>query len=179
LTPERVRVWDPVVRATHWGLVLAFPVAYMTHGGYLFAHRIAGYAVLALLATRLAWGFVGPETARFASFVPGPRRLAAYLAQLTRGREPRFVGHNPAGGAMIAVLLALLAAVSATGLVLDTPAWRDHRGLQAVHDALSDGIVACVLVHLVGVAYASWRHRENLVAAMVTGMKRRADGERP
>ena len=172
--PEgRVRVWDPVVRVTHWGIVAAFLVGYVSHGGYLFVHRVSGYALLALVAVRIAWGFLGPESARFARFVPAPRRLFAYLGQLLRGREPRFIGHNPAGGAMIVVLLALLLAVCVTGLVLDTPAFRDDRSFKQVHDAISDGIVACVFLHLLGVAHASWRHRENLVAAMFTGMKRR------
>ena len=176
---QRVRVWDPVVRATHWGIVVAFPVAYMTHGGYLFAHPVSGYALLALLAVRIAWGFAGPGTARFAHFVTGPRRLLAYVGQVVRGREPRHLGHNPAGAAMIVLLLALLAAVSLTGLVLDTPGWRDHRDLKALHDALADAIVVCVIVHLCGVAYSSWRHRENLVGAMITGFKRRGNGDAP
>ena len=176
---ERVRVWDRLVRALHWGIVAAFPVAYMTHGGYLVAHRIAGYVLLALVAVRIAWGFIGPNSARFTRFVPGPRRLATYLGQLLRGREPRYLGHNPAGGAMIVVLLALLGAACVTGLVLDTPAFRDHRPFKAVHDTLSDAIAACVVLHLAGVLHASWRHRENLVAAMFTGVKRRGDGTLP
>jgi cytochrome b len=178
LTADRVRVWDAVVRTTHWGVAVAFAAAYVTHGGYLFAHRIAGYVLLALLVVRIAWGFAGPGAARFSSFIAGPRRLLAYLGQVVRGSEPRFIGHNPAGAAMIILLLALLAAVSATGVVLDTPAWRDHRGLQAVHDGLADAIVVCVLLHLAGVAHASWRHRENLVGSMITGRKRPGDAGR-
>jgi cytochrome b len=170
--PARVRVWDLFVRFFHWALLAAFVVAYFSHGGYLAAHRGSGYAILALVILRVVWGFVGTRHARFADFVPRPGALASYLALLLRGREPRRIGHNPAGGAMIVVLLALLGALCVSGLVLDTPGFRDDRDFKQVHDLLTDATLACIALHVAGVLHASWRHRENLVAAMITGWKR-------
>jgi len=170
-----VRVWDPLVRLFHWALVAAFVVAWFSHGGYLPLHRVSGYIVAALVAVRVAWGFVGSPRARFADFVPGPRKLFDYLGLLVRGREPRHIGHNPAGRAMIVVMLVLLAALSVTGVVLDTPWFRDDRDFKEVHDLLTDAMVVCIVLHLAGVAHASWRHRENLVAAMISGRKRERD----
>jgi len=72
---------------------------------------------------------------------------------------------------MIVVLLLLLAGVCATGLLLDTPRLRDS-GFKEVHDLLTDATVACIVLHVAGVAYASWRHRENLVLSMISGRKR-------
>jgi cytochrome b len=120
---------------------------------------------------RVIWGFVGPPHARFADFVSGPRKVMTYLGLVLRGREPRHIGHNPAGGAMIIVLLVLLGALCVTGLVIDTPRFRDDRDLKQVHDLLTDATLACIVLHIAGVALASWRHRENLVAAMITGRK--------
>jgi cytochrome b len=170
-----VRVWDPLVRLFHWALVAAFVVAWFSHGGYLPLHRVSGYIVAALVAVRVAWGFVGSPRARFADFVPGLRKLLDYLGLLVRGREPRHIGHNPAGGAMIVVMLVLLAALSVTGVVLDTPGFRDDKDFKEVHDLLTDAMVVCIVLHLAGVAHASWRHRENLVAAMISGRKRERD----
>ncbi|MGE5097615.1 MAG: cytochrome b/b6 domain-containing protein [Betaproteobacteria bacterium] len=167
-----MRVWDAFVRFFHWALTAAFVVAYFSHGGYLPVHRISGYAIAALVAARVLWGFVGSPHARFADFVVGPRRLAAYLGLLVRGRAPRHIGHNPAGGAMIVLMLVLLAALCGTGFVLDTPRHRDDGDFKQVHDLLTDATVVCIVLHLVGVAYMSWRQRENLVAAMITGRKR-------
>jgi cytochrome b len=169
---RRVRVWDPFVRIFHWTLVAAFVVAYFSHGGYLAAHRVAGYVLAALVLLRVVWGFAGSPHARFADFVVGPRALAAYLGAVLRAREPRHLGHNPAGGAMIVVLLILLAALCVTGVVLDTPRFRDDSDFKEVHDLLTDVALVCIALHLVGVAHASWRHRENLVAAMISGRKR-------
>lgn len=170
--PPRARVWDLFVRICHWALVAAFVVAYFSHGGYLAVHRWSGYAICALVLLRVLWGFVGPPHARFASFVPGPQSLASYAGLLLRGREPRHLGHNPAGGAMIVVLLVLLAALCVTGVVLDTPQFRDDRDFKQVHDLLTDATLVCIVLHIAGVVHASWRHRENLVAAMITGWKR-------
>lgn len=165
-------VWDPVVRLVHWALVAAFVVAYFSHGGYLAVHRISGYVITALVILRIVWGFVGSPHARFSDYVVGPRKLGNYLGLLVRGREPRHIGHNPAGGAMIVVLLVLLAALCVTGFVLDTPQFRDDGDFKQVHDLLTNAAVVCIVLHVIGVAYASWRHRENLVGAMITGRKR-------
>ena len=165
-------VWDLLVRLFHWALVAAFVVAYFSHGGYLPVHRISGYAIAALVIVRVAWGFVGSAHARFTDFVPSPGSLARYLKLFARGREPRYVGHNPAGGAMIVVMLVLLAALCITGVVLDTPWFRDDRDFKEVHEGLTDAMLVCIVLHLVGVVHASWRHRENLVAAMISGRKR-------
>jgi cytochrome b len=170
-----VRVWDPLVRVVHWSLVAAFIAAWFSHGGYLRVHRAAGYGLLALVVLRVAWGFVGTKHARFSDFVAGPRKLRAYLGLVARGREPRYVGHNPAGAVMIVLLLFAMAAVCATGIVLDTPRFRDSE-LKEVHDLLTDATLACIAMHVLGVVFTSWRQRENLVAAMISGRKRGGPG---
>ena len=55
--------------------------------------------------------------------------------------------------------------------MLDSPAYRDHPTLHEIHAILSDGLIALVALHVAGVLYASWRHRESLILAMITGSK--------
>jgi cytochrome b len=167
-----VLVWDLFVRLFHWSLLVLIVLALLSHGGLLDLHRLAGYGIAALIAARLVWGFIGSQHARFASFVPTPPALMRYLGQLLRGREPRSLGHNPAGAAMVLVLMAVIIAITVTGLLLDTSSYRDYRPLHAWHDALSDALLVLAAIHLVGVLYTSIRHRENLVRAMLTGRKR-------
>ena len=44
--------------------------------------------------------------------------------------------------------------------------------MQKLHYGLAQGLLALVCMHLAGVALASFRHQENLVAAMISGRKR-------
>ncbi len=113
-----IRVWDPVVRIGHWTLVFAFFTAYFTEDDFLTLHVWAGYVVGAVVCIRLLWGFVGTQYARFANFVPSPAIVLQYLGDHMTHRARRYVGHNPAGGAMIVALLIGLAGTVFSGLVL-------------------------------------------------------------
>ena len=100
--------------------------------------------------------------------------VAAYLKAVAEGSEARFVGHNPAGGAMIVTLLAAMTATAATGWLLTTDWFWGSIAMKRAHSVLAHGLMLLVLAHLAGVALASLRHKENLVRSMVFGDKRAA-----
>jgi len=167
-----VRVWDPFVRAFHWTLVSSLVVCWLSAQVWEDLHAWAGVVAGALALARVVWGFVGGGYARFAQFVRAPRVVFAYLGAIVRGSEARFVGHNPAGGAMIVALLIVVAATAASGYALTTDAFWGSSTMQRLHSWIAHGLALLVLAHLVGVALASLRHRENLVRAMIFGDKR-------
>jgi cytochrome b len=113
-----VEVWDPFVRVAHWLLVVGFVIAYLTEDDMLPVHVWAGYVIGALVVARVLWGFVGPRQARFSDFVYPPRVVVSYLADLIRFQAPRYLGHSPAGGAMVIVLWLGLAGTVGTGLAV-------------------------------------------------------------
>lgn len=167
-----VRVWDPLVRVFHWTLAAAFLGAFLLEDPRGL-HRGLGYVAAAAVAVRIVWGLVGPGHARFADFVPTPAGFLGYARASFAGRERRYLGHNPAGGAMVVALLAVVLTLGVTGWLMGTDAfWGDDR-IKAVHEAVANLGVGLVALHLGGVAWESRRHRENLVAAMITGVKRR------
>lgn len=172
--PTTVKVWDPFVRLFHWSLATLFVVAYTTGGEVQQVHIPAGFIIGGLIALRIVWGFVGPAHARFSSFVKSPREVLAYLRDVALFRAPRYVGHNPAGGAMVVALLVMLAATGTTGYMLTTDAYWGAKWVEEVHEAFANLTVGLIVVHVLGVLLSSVEHSENLVKAMVTGRKRRA-----
>lgn len=105
-----VKVWDPLLRITHWSFPLLVPAMWWTAENFKWAlHRQIGLVLLGLLVFRVLWGFLGPETARFSSFVKGPGEVIAYL----RGAAANPIGHSPLGGwSTVALLGAMLLQVS-------------------------------------------------------------------
>ena len=116
-----VKVWDPIVRYGHWALVIAFAVAYLSaeeeSGGPDLLHVWGGYAVGIIVIVRLIWGLMGTPHARFSDFAFGPISALRYLNDIVRGHARRYLGHSPAGAAMIFALLFCLAGTVGTGLV--------------------------------------------------------------
>jgi cytochrome b len=170
--PATVKVWDPFVRAFHWSLAALFLLAYATGDEVEQVHIVAGYTIAGLLALRILWGLVGPRHARFSDFVRSPRAVLAYLRNMVLLRAPRYLGHNPAGGAMVVALIVMLIGTCTTGYMMTTDAYWGAEWVEEVHEALANLTVGLVVVHVLGVLVASFEHRENLVKAMITGRKR-------
>lgn len=167
-----VKVWDALVRVCHWTLVTAVVLGWLTQEGWGLWHEAVGYAALAVLAVRLAWGWLGPHEARFSGFVRSPAATWRYATQVLARREPRFLGHNPLGGWMILALLINVTLVCLSGWLFTTDRYWGVEWVEDLHEALSDSLLALVALHLCGVLYTSWHHRENLIAAMIHGLKR-------
>jgi cytochrome b len=87
-------------------------------------------------------------------------------------RAPRYLGHNPAGGAMVVALMIMLAGTTITGFMLTTDAFWGVKWAEEVHEFFANLTVVLIVFHVLGVLLASFEHRENLVKAMITGRKR-------
>lgn len=173
----RTKVWSGGVRLLHGSLAAGVMGAFITHEAGGRVHEWLGYLALASAVLRVLWGLLpmpehGPgRWVRFRQFVRGPRETLAYLSRLLAGREPRSLGHNPLGAWMIVALLGLTLLTSLSGWLFTTDAFWGTAWLEELHEALGEAFVPLVLLHWAGVAYASYRHRENLAAAMVHGYK--------
>lgn len=174
--PARVRVWDPLVRLFHWTVALGCIANLTVLRELKSAHRYVGYVILAAVAIRLVWGVVGSRHARFADFAPSPRRLLDYLSALVRGREPRYVGHNPAGAVMMLALIGLVGACGVTGWMMGLDAFWGVGWVEALHEGAANAILVLAVVHVLAALVESWRHRENLILSMMTGLKRAPQG---
>ena len=111
-----IKVWDIAVRVFHWSLVGCFAIAFISAEDLRKLHVVFGYSVLFLVLFRILYCFVGTKYARFSDFLYHPAHIADYLKGLLIGRPKHYIGHNPAGGLMIVVLLLCLLSLTLTGL---------------------------------------------------------------
>jgi len=190
---DAVPVWDLFVRVSHWSLAAIVLIDWLTDEPR-WMHVWLGYLAVALVVMRVIWGFAGPEHARFANFITGPRAAFEYLLGLIRFSSRRYLGHSPAGAAMVVALLTMVGATTVTGmanLAADTGAGplsgviakverptripgqrRPPFVMKQLHETVANLTLVLVLLHVCGVALASFAHKENLVTAMITGRKR-------
>ena len=180
-----VQVWDLPVRLFHWVLVLLLVVSFTTGklgGTWLVWHFRSGYCILSLVLFRIVWGLIGSQTARFSSFIRGPRRVFAYGRSLFGGSADFHAGHNPMGGLMIVLMLVLLLLQATTGLFTDDDI--STRGPLAdkasdamvslftrIHRININVILACVVLHIGAALFYLGVKKDNLMKPMITGVK--------
>jgi len=115
------RRWDPIVKLTHWGIVLGvIGNALVTEEGSGW-HIWVGYALAGLLGLRLLWGLIGSREARFSAFPPSPGRAIDHLGEIGRGEVTRHASHNPLGALMVYAIWATLLVISASGIAMSGP----------------------------------------------------------
>ena len=184
----RIRLWDLPVRIFHWSLLVAVGTAIVTGqlgGGWMGVHGKAGLAIIGLVVFRILWGFAGSTYARFATFVPTPSQLQAYLRGQWRG-----TGHNPLGALSVLALLGLLALQAGTGLlgnddiafagplaalVSETLSSR----LTGLHHQLATVLYALLVLHVSAIVFYEKVKKDKLVKPMLTGWKEVAANTKP
>nr|WP_328805837.1 cytochrome b/b6 domain-containing protein [Salipiger abyssi] len=181
------QLWDPVVRVLHWALVIAFAAAWglgKFGPSQMTLHFYAGYTVAGIVLLRVVWGFVGPRTARFASFVKGPRAVLAYARQMPARKPSNSWGHNPVGALFVVGVLFVLALQVLSGLLADPEDYVNvgplaqyvsadiTRKALALHEPLSTLLLIMVIGHIAAIGfYRRWKG-EDLITPMITGRKK-------
>lgn len=187
MTPQHdpIRVWDLPTRLFHWAVVLLVALQYAS-GEFGWPsmewHYRCGYALIALVAFRLLWGFAGSQTSRFGDFVRGPRVALRYVAALLRGGEAPRAGHNPLGGWSVIAMLASIALQAVSGLFSSDDISEDGPLVARASGALVSAmtrihhwnrwvLLALIVLHLVAIGAYALRGT-NLLAPMLSGRAR-------
>lgn len=172
-----ILVWDLPSRLFHWGfaisLTLALAIGFlMDDDNPLFQlHMMFGIVALFLLIIRVVMGLVGSRYSRFASFPLRPREVLAYGLSAAFSKTKLYAGNNP-GSAIAAVgMFLLVPALFLSGIGIGGEI------IKELHEVLAFGLLAIISLHLAGLAWHTFRHRENISLAMVTGKKSGEEGD--
>ena len=166
-----VLVWPAWQRLPHGALAASAVAAIATHQ-LGRPHEVIGYASLSLALLRIGLGIAGPCEARFASFVRGAGATLA-CARAVRA-APRHLDHNPLGVWMVLALLGVVSLAAGSGALFVTDRFWGLAWLADLHAISSWSLALLVPLHVAGAIATGHAERENLVAAMVHGRKRRA-----
>ena len=178
-------IWDLPTRLFHWLLVAGLVVQYVTAEWLDDAmqwHFYAGYFLLGLLIFRFCWGFLGPEYARFRSFVTGPSQVWRYSRQILSRHSAAHAGHNPLGGWMVLIMLMLVALQASSGLFMTDDIFMEgpwyhvvseqtQSLMSFIHHQSFNVLLAIIALHIAAIGFYTFYKRQPLVAAMFHGKK--------
>ena len=169
-------LWDLPIRLFHWLLAALILFSWWTvKNHHTDWHIWSGCGILTLLIFRLLWGFVGSSTARWASFVRGPRAVRDYLRGNWTG-----IGHTPLGALSVLALLAAVAIQVGLGLFSE-----DEDGLyfgplsrlistntsdsvRDVHEQWFNVVLGLIVLHVAAILFYRLRGR-HLTKPMISG----------
>jgi len=145
------------------------------HNHHTDWHIWSGFMILTLLLFRLLWGVVGSSTARFSSFVRGPKTVLRYLRGGWSG-----IGHTPLGALSVVALLAAVAVQVGLGLVSQDPDGLYFGPLailvssdasdkaRDIHELWFNVVLGLIVLHVAAIVFYRFRGR-HLTKPMITG----------
>ena len=190
--PSIQKVWDAPTRLVHWLFVFCVAFSWWTvENDRMDWHYLSGLTLLGLLVFRIYWGFVGPETARFAQFVKGPGALLGYVPKLFKPNYRAAFGHNPLGAlSVVAILGALITQVTLGLFASDTDglesgplsryiSYELSKDAGELHEDFFKVLLALIGLHIAAIAFYLVIKRTNLIGPMFTGKRDAANVEGP
>lgn len=189
---QSIKIWDGATRLWHWSLVVLLIFLWYSADiadDLMNWHMRAGRLLLALIIFRIVWGFIGSDTAKFVQFIRSPKEIGVYLKSIvlknkndSTTKQTPSIGHNPAGGIMVLLLITglLLQAVSglftSDGYFYEGPFanslsndWLSET-LINIHHSGFNILIALIVTHLFAV-FIHLVKGHNLIRPMITGFK--------
>lgn len=176
---QNSKIWDGAVRIFHWSQVLLLAgLWYSAEQEWYGLHMTLAYVLAAVVLSRVIWGFIGSDNARFGHFVKSPFQVWRWLRLQPK---PIATGHNPLAGYMVLALILLVLLQFVTGLMttddiltegplvaLVSPDWVSIAS--SIHKLNINLILALVAMHIVAALWHQWRG-DKVITAMLTGKK--------
>lgn len=173
-------IWDLPLRIFHWSFMICVIGAIVSGKMAMWdIHERFGLGIMGLVIFRVIWGFIGSDTARFATFLQRPKAFISGLVDLWRKSPSRKAGHSAVGGYATIVLLIVPFMMALTGgfntddILYDgpfyhlMPDWAKQAGI--FHHFGEKIIFLIILLHLGALGYYYFTLKKNLIPPMITG----------
>ena len=173
---KKISVYDLPTRFFHWLFASLFIAAFaiaktVDDESPLFSyHMLAGLTIAFLLVLRFIWGFTGTAYARFSYFKLNPIELIRYLKDAVVAKTRAYLGHNPASSYAAVIMFACAVGLAATGILMSTGGENDS--LEEIHELLAYIFLVSVIIHVAGIVFHHFRHRDSLWSSMLDGKKK-------
>ena len=166
------KIWDLPTRLLHWIIALCITLnLFVLEDGDL-GHRWIGYISVFAFSLRFFWGFFGGNTSRFKLFPLHPKQTLAFIRNLVTGKpEEHYPGHNPLATWVYIAIWSCIVCLGVSGWMMGLDAYWGEEWLENLHEAFAKGIQALLILHLLGIALDSFKHRRKTWLGMITGKK--------
>ena len=172
----KIKIWDNFTRIYHMSqLILLALLWYSGEQGDFELHFLCGYILLSLWLTRIIWGFIGSESARFSHFFKSPLVVVKWLTTPHKAHS----GHNPIAAYMVMALLTLLGIQLLSGLFATDDVLAEGPLLYYVSDSIAefmdglhsdnfDYLLTLIALHIVAAVIHTLR-ADNVIKTIITG----------
>jgi len=173
---KKISVYDLPARFFHWLFAFLFIAAFaivkiVDDESPLFSyHMLAGLGIVFLLVLRIIWGFIGTTYARFSSFKLNPIELIRYFKDAVITKTKTYLGHNPASSYAAVIMFACAIGLAISGILMANGGENDS--LEEIHELLANIFLISVIIHVVGIVFHHFKHRDSLWSSMLDGKKK-------
>lgn len=192
-TNALIQLWDFAIRAWHILIIILFAGLWISAElNAFYVHKIFGIIMASTLVFRVFWGIWGGSTARFKTFVKGPKVVLSHLTSQnfrhnstkTTQNTPQ-AGHSPIGGWSVVAMITAMSVQAISGLFsVDIDglnsgplaryiSFNTGRTIADIHEFSFNILLALLGLHIAAIVFYAVVKKSNLVSAMITGQTNR------
>lgn len=180
---KKLLAFDLPTRLFHWTFVFLFASAFfiaktIDSDSLNFSyHMLLGMTLSLAVVLRIIWGLIGSRYAKFTSFELGPTKLMGYFLDLFTRKTRLTLHHNPASSWSALVMMLLALGLGITGYLMTTGPEKET--FEEIHELFGNGLLIIAILHVVGVAAHTIRHKDLIGLSMITGKKSSDSNQEP
>ena len=144
--------WDRFVKLFHWSLATGIVANYFFLEEGDQPHEWLGYLLCGLVVARLIWGFYGPASAQFSSFLARPAVAMREIRSLNTSHELPNT-HTAAGGYQLVLVMFLVLGLGITGWIHDLDAFWGEDWPADLHEYMANALIILAGVHVLAIGW--------------------------